>query len=102
MKKTTIQTIHQIARFIRENGTCTNRAKSAYGADVWVCGLLSTTVEDDGCTTSISSQNLSLTIADVCGSIECRRGNIEDLSTLYDNIFEGQDFNEDQTGFGLS
>jgi hypothetical protein len=94
MKKTTIQIIHKIARFIRENGVCINRAKSAYGADVWVCGLLSTTVEDDGYTTSISSQNLSLTVADACGIIECRRGNIEDLNTLYDNLFESEDFNE--------
>lgn len=89
--KTTINKIHEISRFIRSNGTLINKANSSYGADRWELGLLANTLEDDGYTTCIHSQNLGLRIADCCGRIEVRKGNIEDLDVLYNTLFKKED-----------
>lgn len=86
--KTTLQKIHAISRFICTNGTLVSKAGSAFGADRWELGLLANTLEDDGVTTCIHSQNLGLIIADCYGTIQLRKGNIEDLDVLYNTLFE--------------
>jgi hypothetical protein len=88
--KSNIQKIHEISRFICHNGILVNEAKSAYGATRWELGLLSSSLEDDGYTTCICSKYLGLQIADFCGTIQVRKGKIEDLDILYNNIFFGE------------
>lgn len=86
--KTNIQKIHEIARFICKNGKLVKQARSSWGADRWELGLLAVTLEDDGYTTCVHSENLGLRVADSCGTIHCRKGKIEDLDTLYGNLFD--------------
>jgi hypothetical protein len=83
-----IEKIHEIARFICKNGKLVNVAKSCWGADRWELGLLAVTLEDDGYTTCVHSENLGLRVADSGGTIHCRKGKIEDLDTLYGNLFD--------------
>lgn len=85
--KTDIQKIHEISVFIRKNGVLVNEAKSAYGADRWKFGLVLTSIEDEGYTTCVYSENLGLIIADCCGKIDCRKGKIENLDIFYNNLF---------------
>lgn len=87
MEKTAEVKIYEIARFIRENGTCTNKAKSAWGAYRYELGKLIFQLEDEGYTNHIWSLNLGLEILDTCGRVEVLKGNIEDLDILYSNVF---------------
>lgn len=88
--RTPNEKILRLASFIMCNGELTNKAKSCWGADVYKLGLLSATIEDDGYTHCVYSENLGLTVADTCGTIVCRRGKIADLDVLYDTIFESE------------
>ena len=89
-EQTALNKIRKIANFIRRNGICTNRAKSAYGADVYKLGKIGCSFEDEYYTCRVYSENLGLSIADCCGRLEVRSGKIEDLETFYTNVF-GED-----------
>lgn len=82
-----LEKIFEIASFIKKNGVRTSKAQSAWGADRYVLGKLIFQLEDEGYTNHIWSTNLGLEIIDTCGRVEVVKGNIEDLDTLYDNIF---------------
>lgn len=79
--------IRKIGNFISRNGVCINKAQSAYGATTYKLGKLWCSFEDEYYTCRIISENLGLSIADCCGTLEIEKGSLEDLDTLYSNVF---------------